>query len=77
MEDRFTRWLEREGYIVRRTEPVPEFVELGRALSNLRADMLRPVERLVAWLARRLQSSPPSNNQLDGSPKPTFGGGDS
>jgi hypothetical protein len=61
VEDRFTRWLERRGYIVKRTESIPEFEEFRRATADLGRQILQPVERLVAWLARRF-SSPSSTH---------------
>jgi hypothetical protein len=49
------RIAERRGWIVRRQEPIREWVEFGEATRNLGREVLKPFEPVLAWLARHLQ----------------------
>lgn len=46
----------------KRTEPRPEYVELGKAMRDLktvlRPVVVPPIERLLVWLDRQLRRSP-------------------
>lgn len=52
MDDVFTRWLVRNGYAVKRTEPLREFVEFDRASRAFVTSLIEPIVLLIKKMLR-------------------------